>query len=72
MSLDEFNSRIRDIEVEHADFFKGRRIFSYYAVDPDRRTDKYIITFFENKPLPRLIEAEIAAAYHTHLMDKTK
>ena len=72
MSIDEFNSRIRDIEAEHPDFFKGRRIFSYYAVDPDRGTDNYIITFFENRPLPKLIEAEIAAAYHTHLMVKAK
>ena len=72
MSLDEFNSRIRDIEAEHPDFFKGRRIFNYYTVDPDKYTKNYIITFFENRPLPAIIEAEIAAAYHMYLMDKGK
>jgi hypothetical protein len=65
MSVDKFNSRMRDIEASHPDFFKGRRIFSYYALDQDRNTEKYILSFFENRPLPKHIHDEIQKVYDT-------
>ena len=68
MGIDKFNSRIREIEAKHPDFFKERRIFSYYEADPVRRSDKYILSFFENRPLPKDIQDEIQAAYNAHLL----
>lgn len=63
MSVDKFNKLIRDIEASHPEFFKERRIFSYYELNQDRNTENYILSFFENRPLPKNIEDEILGAY---------
>jgi hypothetical protein len=63
MSVDKFNKRIRDIEASHPEFFKERRIFSYYELNQDRNTENYILSFFENRPLPKNIEDEVLGAY---------
>ncbi|MGZ3766968.1 MAG: hypothetical protein ACXVB0_18280 [Mucilaginibacter sp.] len=66
MSVENFNSRIRDIETGHPDFFKSRRIFSYYELNQDRNTDHYILSFSENRPLPKNIHEEVQAAYDSN------
>ncbi len=70
MSVDKFNSRIRDIEASHPDFFKERRIFSYYELNQDRNTDHYILSFFENRPLPKNILDEVLQAYDSNFLRK--
>jgi hypothetical protein len=70
MSVDKFNSRIRDIEAKHPDFFNERRIFSYYELNQDRNTENYILSFFENRPLPKNIKDEILEAYDSNFLAK--
>ncbi len=64
MSIDKFNSRILEIEAKHRDVFKGRRIFSYFALDQDRSTENYIINIDPNKALPQNIRDQIQEAYN--------
>jgi hypothetical protein len=64
MSIDKFNSRILEIEAKHRDVFKGRRIFSYFALDQDRSTENYIINIDPNKVLPQSVRNQIQEAYN--------
>jgi hypothetical protein len=67
MSIDKFNNRIKDIEAKHRDVFKGRRIFSYFALDQDRSTENYIINIDPNKALPQFVRDQIQEAYDLFL-----
>jgi hypothetical protein len=67
MSIDKFNNRILDIEARHKADLKGRRIFSYFEVDPDRSTTNYIIDIDPKKELPQYIRDEIREAYNLFL-----
>lgn len=67
MAVAEFENRIRTIEAKHADFFKGKRIFSFFAFDPIKSSDKYIMTIYDNKGLPGNIRMEIQDAYDQFL-----
>jgi hypothetical protein len=67
MSIDKFNNRILDIEARHKVDLKGKRIFSYFDVDPDRGTTNYIISIDPKKELPQYIRDEIQEAYNLFL-----
>ena len=67
MALAEFENRIREIEAKNQDFFKGKRIFSFFAFDPVKSTDKYIMTIYEDKGLPPKIRKEIQDAFDKFL-----
>jgi hypothetical protein len=67
MSIDKFNSRILDIEARHKSDLKGKRIFSYFDVDPDRGTTNYIIDIDPKNELPQFIRDEIQEAYNLFL-----
>ena len=67
MSIDKFNVRILEIEARHRGDLKGKRIFSYFEVDPDRSTTNYIIIIDPKKELPQYIRDEIQEAYNLFL-----
>jgi hypothetical protein len=68
MGLAEFENRIRTIEANHPDFFKGKkRIFSFFAFDPVRNTDKYVMTIYDNMDLPQNIRRDIQDAFDKFL-----
>jgi hypothetical protein len=67
MSIDKFNRRMIEIEAGNRDAFKGRRIFSYFDLDPDRGTEKYIINIDPDEQLPQNIRDEIKKAFKQFL-----
>lgn len=68
MGLREFQDAIVEIEAHNPATFEGKRpIVSYYALSPDRSTEKYQLSLFENDPLPEHIQQEIIEAYVLHL-----
>ncbi len=67
MSIEKFNNRILDIEARHKGDLMGKRIFSYFEVDPDRGTTNYIINIDPKKELPQSICDEIQEAYNQFL-----
>jgi hypothetical protein len=67
MSIDKFNNRILDIEARHKGDLRGKRIFSYFEVDPVRSTTNYIIDIDPKKELPQHIRDEIQEAYNLFL-----
>ena len=67
MSIDKFNKRVIEIEAKHKEDLKGKRIFSYFELDPDRSTTNYIIDIDPKKELPQYIRDEIQKAYDQFL-----
>jgi hypothetical protein len=67
MSIDKFNRRMIEIEAGNREAFKGRRIFSYFDLDPDRGTEKYIINIDPDEQLPQNIRNEIKKAFNEFL-----
>ncbi len=67
MSIDKFNKRVIEIEAKHKGDLKGKRIFSYFELDPDRSTTNYIIDIDPKKELPQYIRDEIQKAYDLFL-----
>jgi len=68
MGLIEFQDAIAEIEAHNPATFEGKRpIVSYYALSPDRSTEKYDLSLFQNDPLPEHIQKEIINAYLQHL-----
>jgi hypothetical protein len=67
MSYDQFNRRMIEIEAANREALKGRRIFSYFELDPDRGTEKYIIDIDPGKKLPQNIRQEIQKAFDKYL-----
>lgn len=67
MSIDQFNSRILEIEAKHKADLKGKRIFSYFEVDPHKGTTNYIIDIDPKKELPQYLRDEIQEAYKRFL-----
>jgi hypothetical protein len=67
MGSAEFENRIRAIEANNSDFFKGKRIFSFFAFDPVRNTDKYVMNIYENMGLPQHIRKDIQDAFDKFL-----
>jgi hypothetical protein len=67
MSIDKFNKRVLEIEAKHKGDLKGKRIFSYFELDPDRGTTNYIIDIDPKKELPQYIRDEIQKAYDQFL-----
>lgn len=67
MGSAEFENRIREIEAKNQDFFKGKRIFSFFAFDPIKSSDKYVMTIYDNKGLPPNIRKEIQDAFDKFL-----
>ena len=67
MSYDQFTRRMIEIEAANREVFKGRRIFSYFELDPDRGTEKYIIDIDPSKKLPQGIRDEIKKAFDKFL-----
>jgi hypothetical protein len=68
MSYDQFTRRMIEIEAANREVFNGRRIFSYFELDPDRGTEKYIIDIDPNKKLPQNIRDEIQKAFDKFLV----
>jgi hypothetical protein len=67
MSIDKFNKCVLEIEASHKEELKGKRIFSYFELDPDKGTTKYIIDIDPKKELPQYIRDEIQEAYNKFL-----
>jgi len=67
MSYDQFNRRMIEIEAANREAFGGRRIFSYFELDPDKGTERYIIDIDPNKKLPQNIRDEIQKAFDKFL-----
>ena len=67
MSIDQFNRRMIEIEATNREAFMGRRIFSYFELDPDKGTERYIIDIDPNKKLPQNIRDEIQRAFDKFL-----
>jgi hypothetical protein len=67
MSIDKFNKSVVEIEAKHKGDLKGKRIFSYFELDPDRGTTNYIIDIDPKKELPQYIRDEIQKAYDLFL-----
>ena len=67
MSYDQFNRRMIEIEAANREAFAGRRIFSYFELDPDKGTERYIIDIDPNKKLPQNIRDEIQKAFDKFL-----
>ena len=68
MSYDQFNRRMIEIEAANREAFGGRRIFSYFELDPDKGTERYIIDIDPNKKLPQNIRDEIQNAFDEFLV----
>ena len=68
MSYDQFNRRMIEIEAANREAFNGRRIFSFFELDPDKGTEKYIIDIDPNKKLPQYIRDEIQKAFDQFLV----
>lgn len=68
MSIDQFNHRMIEIEAANREALKGRRIFSYFELEPDKGTKRYIIDIDPNKKLPQNISDEIQKAFDQFLV----
>ena len=67
MGSADFENRVRAIEANNPDVFKGKRIFSFFAFDQIRTTGKYMIEFYDHMALPQNIRKEIQDAFDKHL-----